>query len=164
MKKMAELYTTEMPTVDIKKMIVETAIRHQLGVIEDFRQRIATILANDGDANEEEYDIHQQSFQSEILAEVNLLNEEMSFAQHQLDELKHISFYTENPIKVGFGSVVRTNRMNFFVSVSMEAFRVENLVLLGISVNSPLYKSMKGRKVGDSFSCDGVTYLIQGLL
>lgn len=147
---------------EIKKAIVDAGIRRQESIIEDFRERIKDLLANDGNVNEEEYDNHQQSFKAESLSEANLLNEELHFASKELDELRRMEgFDREDHQCVEYGSVVKTDKKTFFVSASLEEFAAGGMNLFGLSVHAPLYKAMKGKAKGDVFSHAGVTYKIE---
>ncbi len=50
------------------------------------------------------------------------------------------------------------------VSASIEEFTVEGKSVFGLSVHSPLYKEMKGKKVGERFTYNTTTYLIKEIL
>ncbi len=151
-----------MKTSELKKRIVESAIKKQESIIGDFRQRVKDVLETEGNVNEEEYDNHQQSFKSESIAEVNLLNDELEFASKELDELRKMEGYGDRVHDcVEYGAVVKTDRKTFFVSASIEDFDSENMRVFGLSVHTPLYKAMKGKKAGQSFSCQGVHYNIE---
>lgn len=147
--------------IGLKRRILEAAERKHEEVISDFRQRIRDAMANDGNVNEEEYDSHQQSFKAGILAEVNLLNNELEFANRELRELKRIGSFKDTVHEhVGPGSVVRTDKYTFFVSASIERFEVDGEVILGLSTDSPLYEAMKGKRGRESFSYKQDTYVI----
>ena len=77
--------------INFKDQILQAAKTKQEGIISDFRQRIKDAMANDGNVNEEEYDNHNQSFNASILAEVNLLNNELEFVNHELEEIRRIA-------------------------------------------------------------------------
>lgn len=146
----------------LKKEIVQAGIKKHLAVMEDFRQRIKDITATDGNVNEEEYDSQVQSHNTEILAEASLLSDQLQFARHELEELKRIdSFLDRKHIIVEFGTVVVTDKATFFVSVSIEEFDVNGKPMFGLSVQSPLYKCMRGKMVGETFTHEGTVYRIK---
>jgi transcription elongation GreA/GreB family factor len=147
---------------NMKRTIVEAGLRKQSEVINDFRTRIKDVMANDGNVNEESYDNHQQTFQAQVLAEVTLLNDELEFANHELLEMKKIDSDYKHDV-VDFGSVVETDQQAFFVSASIEDFTVGDKQFFGISVKSPIYSAMKGRKVGDQFSSHKKLYRIKAI-
>ncbi len=151
-----------MKHTEIKKAIVDAGIRRQESIIEDFRERIKDILSNDGNVNEEEYDNHQQSFKAENISEANLLSEELQFANKELEELRKMEGFDRDDHQcVEYGSVVKTDKRTFFVSASLEEFAAAGLNLFGLSVHTPLYKSMKGKTKGEIFSHAGISYKIE---
>ncbi len=148
--------------IGLKKGILEAGMKQHQAVIEDFRKRIKDMTANEGNVNEEEYDSHQQSFKAETTAEVSLLADQLQVANHELEELMRIQSYTDEIHDcVEYGTVVRTDKETFFVSAGIERFYVDQLPVFGLSVRSPIYKVMKGKKVGDSFSHAGIAYRIE---
>ena len=150
-----------MNRVDLKKKILKAARRKHELVINDFRQRIRDAMATDGGVNEEEYDNHQLSFNAGILSEVNLLNNELEFVNQELEELKKIENYSDTiHVRVEYGAVVRTDKSTFFVSTSIEQFEVAGNPILGLSVHSPLYQAMKGKRVGETFTYKKTSYTI----
>jgi hypothetical protein len=60
-----------------------------------------------------------------------------------------------------YGTVVRTDKETFFISVGIEEFNVDGQPVFGISVQSPIYRVMKGKKVGEHFTYNGITCLIE---
>ena len=53
--------------------------------------------------------------------------------------------------KIQLGSMVFTNKARFYISVSLGEFFFENTRFYAISTESPMYKIMAGKSVGDSF-------------
>jgi hypothetical protein len=158
--------TVEAPPVklgknEFKAKILQAGMIQQQKVIDDFQKRVNEIMASE--ANEkDEYDSHQQSFKSETMTEVSLLSDQLHFANHELDELKHIQNYEhECHAMAEYGTVVKTDKETFFISVGVEEFYVDDQPIFGISVQSPIYRVMKGKGVGDYFTHQGVTYRIE---
>jgi len=133
----------------------------QQKVIDDFQKRVNEIMASE--ANEkDEYDSHQQSFKSETMTEVSLLSDQLRFAHHELEELRHIQNYEHECHSMAeYGTVVKTDKETFFISVGVEQFYVGDQPVFGISVQSPIYRLMKGKKVGEHFTYHGITYLVE---
>jgi vacuolar-type H+-ATPase subunit D/Vma8 len=147
--------------IAMKNRILQAAKRKQEQIISDFRQRIKDAMATEGNVNEEEYDNHHQSFKAGILAEVNLLNNELEFVNRELEQIMRIENFKDTVHEfVEFGSVVRTDRSTFFVSASIEEFEADGETVFGLSIDSPLYHVMKGKRVGESFSYRTYTYVI----
>jgi len=147
--------------VEFKAKILRESIMQQQKAIDDFQKRVNDIMA--GEANErDEYDAHQQSFKSETMTEVSLLSDQLHFANHELDELKHIQNYEHECHSIAeYGTVVKTDKETFFISVGIEQFYVGDQLVFGISVQSPIYRAMKGKRAGDVFTHRGVVYRIE---
>lgn len=75
------------------------------------------------------------------------------------DVLSRINPEKENN-KAVLGSVVRTNRGNFYLSISAGKLQVENDIFFAISTDSPIGKLMLGLVVGECFEFRGVRYEI----
>ncbi|MDZ4714377.1 MAG: hypothetical protein SH819_02820 [Cytophagales bacterium] len=145
-----------------KSSILVAAIRQHTSVIHDFGERIRQMMSTSGNVNEEEYDSQEQSFKAETSAKVNLLSEQLAFANKELDELTRMKQnIAVNHTQVGLGSVVTTDRDTFFVSASIERFHVDGVPYFGLSIHTPLYKEMKGKKAGETFSYKKTTYTIK---
>ena len=157
-------YSSTMEKLLLKRQIVDAGVRKQESIVNDFRQRVADVMATDGNVNEEEYDSQVQAYKSQGVAEVNMLNHELRFVEEELKELKRIVCTPERrPTSVQFSAVVETDQRTFFVAVSLEEFRAAHQTIFGVSVNSPIYKAMKGLRRGDSFAHAGVTYRIKDI-
>jgi hypothetical protein len=158
--------TTEAPYIQLSKIefkakILQASIAQQLQVIDDFQKRVKEIMTSEA-TDKDEYDCHQQSFKVETMTEVSLLSDQLRFANHELDELMHIQNYGHECHSMAeYGTVVKTDKETFFISVGVERFYVDDFPVFGISVQSPIYKVMKGKRVGDRFSYKGLTYRIR---
>jgi hypothetical protein len=62
---------------------------------------------------------------------------------------------------VEHGSAVVTDRQKFFLSIGAGKFMVGNEVWFAISAQTPIYKAVKGHKVGDSFVINGQSQTIK---
>jgi transcription elongation GreA/GreB family factor len=51
--------------------------------------------------------------------------------------------------EIQLGDVVETDRGNFFVAVPADKFTIDGVSYRGISVESPLFQALKGKKNGD---------------
>lgn len=144
-----------------KHKVLDAAIHQHETVIRDFRERIHAMMQHEGNVNEEAYDSQTQAFQSEATTKVNLLSEQLEFANRELDELMRMKADMGSiHDAVRRGSVVKTDRETFFVSASVERFQANGQSLFGLSVLSPLYLAMKGKKVGDVFTYGTTSYRV----
>jgi hypothetical protein len=147
--------------LELKTKIIEEGLKLQQQLIDDCHKRIDEIRASElnGGCG---YDNHQRSFKSETVAEISLLSDQLQLANHELEELKHIQNYAlECHPSAEYGTVVRTDKETFFVSVGVERFYVDGHTVYGISVQSPIYRALKGKKVGESFIHNGIIYHIE---
>ena len=157
----AEAPSIQLSKIEFKAKILRASILQQQQVIDDFQRRINEIMTCEA-SGKNEYDCHPQSFKAETLSEVSLLSDQLHFANHELDELKHIQNYEhEYHSMAEYGTVVKTDRETFFISVGVERFYADDLPVFGISVQSQIYRAMKGKRVGDRFSHNGIAYLIE---
>jgi hypothetical protein len=62
---------------------------------------------------------------------------------------------------VGFGSLVITDKMNFFIAASVGKFDLEGSDYFIISAQTPIYQAMEGKTIGDSFSFRNQKYTIK---
>jgi len=58
------------------------------------------------------------------------------------------------------GSLVFVQDQVFYVSTSIESFDYKGHKVICISVETPIYKEMKGLTAGDTFECKGKSYTI----
>ncbi len=144
-----------------KHEILEAAIRQHETVIHDFQDGIKQRLQNEGKINEEEYDQQTQAFNAETNDEVDHLSRQLEFANRELEELRKMRLTIDEPHSaIQWGSVVKTDRETFFVSASIERFHVGEKPYFGLSIHTPLFLQMRGKKAGESFSYGKTTYSI----
>jgi hypothetical protein len=146
---------------NVKSEILTAGLKKQEAIIADFRKRISEVMQNEGSAKGE-FDNFYQTFPPETLAEVNILNNEVEFANQELEEMRRIDCELQHK-QAEFGAVVKTDRKTFFVSASLEDFDVADSHFFGVSVHSPLYFAMKGKKPGECFRTRNIEYLIEDI-
>jgi transcription elongation GreA/GreB family factor len=148
----------------LKKKLLEACINKQHSLIEDFKARISSLLSSEGIGNEEMYDNSELSQTSQKAIEINSVNATLEFANQELEVLRWLTTQEiKQHDKVELGALVVTNQGSFFVSVSAELINVDSDPFIGISVHSPLFLAMRGKKKGDSISCNGTSYKINDI-
>lgn len=156
------MITTDNQMLKIK--MLETCIAKQQSLIEDFKTRIKNLLETSGIGNEEEYDNNELSLKAQSIEEVNSINHELDLANREMIVLESLkALIKETKQLVSPGAVVVTDRETFFISVSIEQFELEGESYFGLSMKSPLYQAMKGKRKGDKFNHKGITYRIEDL-
>ncbi len=145
----------------IRKQILEACIERQYALVEDFNNRIKNILKHEGLGNEDEYDTTELSQSSMRFAEVNALNQSLSFAKSDLDVLRYLSTLTEVIHKTPErGAVVITDKGNYFIAVSAGQVKIHDEIFTTLSPNSQLYQRMKEKTVNEIFEFNRVRYHI----
>jgi transcription elongation GreA/GreB family factor len=143
-----------------KKKVMVEAIKHQESIVSDFRQRILEIRDGEQQPQDEPQEYDQQGQENESALVINRLARELNFVIEELDFLKQMKTADNHFSEVSLGAIVKTDKMTFFPSVSLEEFEVDGDKLFGISREAPIYKEMLGKKKGDSFSMNGQNYKI----
>jgi transcription elongation GreA/GreB family factor len=62
------------------------------------------------------------------------------------------------------GSLVVTDRGNYFIAISCGKLQLDDIVYMCISARAPIALVMKGSKPGDSFSFNGTKYTVGDIL
>jgi transcription elongation GreA/GreB family factor len=145
----------------LKKEIMLAAIASQKSIIHDYQRRIRNATYGDRNSHEAQYDNKTRTFEAEVLSEASLLIEQLRQASTDLQELGKVEKLGHaNSGKASFGKVVKTNKRTFFIAVGMDDFEVNGQMISGISLHSPVYKAIEGKKQGDRFIVDGTIYHI----
>lgn len=143
-----------------KKKVMEQAIKYQEAIVSDFKTRIKELREGEQQGQDDKYEYDQQGQEDESAIVINRIADELNFVVAELDFLKQMKTAENILDEVTLGAVVKTDKMTFFPSVSIESFEVEGDALFGISREAPIYQEMKGKKKGDSFALNDRTYKI----
>lgn len=147
---------TQNEKASLKKRMLAVCTAKQQAVIKDFRKRLEALLITEGLGSEDRDESHEQSDMS-----ASALTEHLRFAE---DEMKQLTFLQllegETTTRVEPGAAVVTNAGTFYISVSIEQFKVDDETFIGLSVHSPLFIAMKGKIVGETVTYRGRDYYI----
>jgi hypothetical protein len=156
--------STNIDKAALKKQMLTTCIAKQQSLIDDFKDRLTALLTTDGLGNEERFDNDELSNTVMKIEEANGINEALQFAE---DEMKQLMFLYLSSDKVYTraeqGAAVVTNAAKFFISVSIEEFKVDREVYIGLSVHSPLFVAMRGKTINETFTYGGKEYRINDI-
>jgi transcription elongation GreA/GreB family factor len=97
-----------------------------------------------------------------MMQERNRLSSQMDLFTDQLTRLNAL-VPDKKHNEVRQGSLVRTDKAIFYLSVAIGQLNVNDKQIFAISSAAPLAKGMIGKKEKDSFSFNNVTYVIQHL-
>ena len=94
------------------------------------------------------------------------MQEEIYQMQKQLASLRDLrrnlsKIINKNSERIQLGSIVFTNKARFFISVSLGEFFFEGDRFYAISEESPMAKIMFGKQVGDSFTLNNISQVIE---
>jgi transcription elongation GreA/GreB family factor len=95
--------------------------------------------------------------------ETEKLSAQLSEALKLMQTLQQLNPTLKNE-QVAFGSLVKTNQGNFYLSVSIGKVELENLVCFCISQVSPIGKLMLTKKEKECFSLNGKNYVIEKII
>jgi hypothetical protein len=144
-----------------KERILAECIRKQQSVIQDFTTRLHEIKENEENAADEELDGSRQGQKAQADSEFSLLNNQLEFAIGEMNLLENLQNKISSPMgRIDVGAVVVTDKLTFFISVSIEQFTVDGRPYVGLSTYSPLFEVMKDKKTGESFSFNKTKYTI----
>ena len=89
------------------------------------------------------------SIREEMQDEIYHLDKQMHSLKSMQKQMQRVLNSTSTNVQLG--SLVITNKARFYISVSLGEFFLENTRFYAISTESPMYKIMAGKSVGDSF-------------
>lgn len=146
--------------LQIKQSVLQAAIDKQAELISNFSKRLSDMRGGEKFINETQFDAQQASFNNEINEQMEGIAGQMSFAEAEMNILKQLKNSIQLQDEVRVGSLVMTDKMNFFIAVSSEDLSVDGEPFFGISTKAPIYTEMAGKKTGDSFKMNDSTYKI----
>lgn len=149
-----------MDKITFKKAALEEAKTRQQQLIDDLRTRINDMLGSEMNRNEGQFDHDQQSMDEAGNEVVDRLATQLNFAVEEYDRLNLMRVEDRLHDRVALGSIVKTDKLMFYPSVSVERFDVEGRTLYGISEKAPLFQAMKDKQAGDTFSYKDDKYKI----
>jgi hypothetical protein len=112
-----------------------------------------------------EFDHSPSQTESRAAGKIELLNamgKELDFAKREMELLKMLNADKESTI-VELGALVITDKRTFYISVSIEEIKVQDMTVFGISVKAPIYASMMGLKKESIFKFNETEYHIKAI-
>ncbi len=133
-----------------KRTILEAARRKSQGLVEDLRKATRQLLESANQAATDEGN-RAESQQEEMMEAYNEASRTLEEAMHQWETLEKVNSNILHN-QVTFGTVVITDSVQFLVAASVGTFADEQHQYVGLSIKSPLYRVMQGKKQGEQFS------------
>jgi hypothetical protein len=127
-------------------------------IIHDLKEELKAkeSLANMDEDNT--LDPEDYSNQTESREMKMLLQKQLDKALFDYEKVKNIDFSEKT--EAGVGALVTTDMFNFILGVATTPFLFGNMQVVGVSTEAPIFSSLIGRKVGDSFQFSGNQYNI----
>lgn len=145
-----------------KARVHEVLVANQAAIINELHELVKSYqLAIDIDEEDTKDmdDLARQDSESDLLHTIELQLIQAKNDMAKLEILMPIQTET-----VTLGSLVITENYKFYVSISNHSFNVDGEEYIGLTTDSPLYIFIKGKKEGESFSFNKMTYVIKKLL
>lgn len=127
-------------------------------IIHDLREELKTKeslvnLDEDNTLDPEDYSNQTESREMKML-----IQKQLDKALFDYEKVKKIDF-SEKTVAV-VGALVTTDMFNFILGVATTPFLFGNKQIVGVSTEAPIFSSLLGRKIGDSFQFSGHQYNI----
>lgn len=144
----------------------EKVHRHYLQVIKDKINRLQQILDDlkESGANETKStagDKHETALAMIQIEQANTRTQ-LQEVMNQFDLLEKINPEISATIVVN-GSLIKTNRGYFFMSVALGKAMVDNILVIALSPQSPLGKKLLGLCVSEKVDMNGTDYRIDSI-
>ena len=143
-----QLYTHCVNTIE-KKMVV---IHSVLNSAQDSANHETKSTAGDKHDTARAMAHLESEKNAKQLAEINKLKK----------ALPYLKDYQPKDV-VELGSAVKTTGANYYISISLGAASIENETFFCISAVTPIGKLLMGKKVGDSITFNGKSFVIESI-
>lgn len=143
-----------------KAAIVRACIQKQEALIKDFEKEVSSIQREilDNDTSQSQGD-NSKAERTDVL---NTYEKELAFLKDELIYLENLDWKGYNEIAEP-GAVVVTDKITFFICVSIEDVIVDKQKVYGISAKAPIFQVMRGKKIGDTFEYNKAEYKIKNI-
>lgn len=138
-----------MKKLELKKELLNNLIEQQKKTVETAKKEMVAVQES---VVEEKSSIEDsmESFRESLQNERELYARQVQEGMESLAVLNRISVGENNSIKLG--SVVKTDKMNYFISISLGKVQVNGDSFIAISTDAPVYQEMAGKKKGETFT------------
>lgn len=141
-----------------KQELKDALISFQEKSINNLMEKIITTHSMVDVDETDTIDPEDLSHQSESLESEQLFKKQLIKAQNDLRIIENIDFSSKTTVEPG--AFIQTEKFNFIVACATKPFDFKGLHITGVSVESPIYKEMKGLSKGSQFNLSGNNYQI----
>ena len=103
-----------------------------------------------------------ETARAKMQIEIEKLSNQLADLENQLVQLQKIDFGAICQ-RAQLGAIVSTDKGFFVLAIALGKINFENNTVYSISLASPLGLQLLGKQVGQSFSLNGVSYLIKAI-
>ena len=152
-----------------RQQVICSCIKQQEHIATIAKQEMdsAQQQSNDYGANVDRYD----SYRTKMMRQRDMYAKQLSNANASIRVLQELLRHSPFDV-VEHGAIVVTDKQRFFLSAGIGKFlvpyqspiEVPQEVFFAISAQTPIYMALKGKKVGDSITFNGMTQTIKEIL
>lgn len=152
---------TQIEKGELREQIINACIAQQQLLMDDFRQRIKILLADQNLQAEPGRASANATIKLQSIDELDLLNDALIFAQMEMKRLQYLQSvnYMDHQ-EVELGAIVVTDVNTILISSSVDPFIFNGKNLMCIPTESSFFQKMKGKRKGDMFFHNRSAYLI----
>lgn len=146
----------------IKKSIQHEVLSQlELKIQEILNAVISAEESRDADTKSSAGDKHETS-RAKIQTEIDQLSGQLFNAKKQKNDLSTINF-VKSFREADIGSLIETNRGNYFISIGWGRIEIDNEDYFVISLGSPIGRLLQKLKKGDEFKFRNLDYTINNI-
>ena len=140
--------------------MLDAAKRKLNEILAEYRERIDELRAVTVENDLAETASQTEGRRDADIELMNSIGEKMEQVRRDMDTLEQVDPSIVHE-QVQFGSLVKTDQRNFLIAASIEDFDADGTEYLGLSVRSPLYRTLSGHRKGDSVELNNTIYVIE---
>lgn len=155
-------FQTNQLTLDHKREVVQRVIDQKSRQYAAFEKAQKEKLESSNRSTADKNDL-VESPREQMMDEIQMRSNVLDQMRTDLDILHTLPMESSHS-EIGMGTLVRTNRGDFLVAVADSPSRAESNLPTGVSTESPIFKAMEGKTIGDQFDLRDRTYEIEDLV
>ncbi len=141
-----------------KEKLIEVLVQHQKLKINELKDRLK-MATEAADIDETDIlDPEDYSHQNEANDIKLIFENQLRTVERDLKQLLLIDTSSKNTVVSG--ALVFTDHFKFFVGISFPSILFDEINIMGISTETPIYIKIQGKKIGDKFTISEKTYSI----
>jgi hypothetical protein len=147
----------------LKKKILQSVKTITNNKIDGLQQEMMRLQNNNPDPDKEYFSLAYKSQDEADHELTNTLINNLNIAKNELLTIEQLEDQYQLMNEIAPGAVVKTDKGTFFISVATKSFVVEDLDIIGLSPNAPIYKVMHGKKKNEKFFFRNNEFLVEDL-